>query len=167
MTDARNATHLSKLDLFTPSPLHPHLPPLATGLHMGGLATMILTSDVLARRAHIGALLGDEAGDEAAMRKRQARHERIMKHLNVDYFEGAGWVDRGDTRREAAVGVGVLKKVPKSMRTREDMRRYAEEGLRREWQALGVEEGEDRMADVWKCFGRGGKRRWGSPIEID
>jgi hypothetical protein len=39
MTNALTQYHISKLDLFTPSVLHPSLPPLATGEYMmaGGI----------------------------------------------------------------------------------------------------------------------------------
>ncbi|KAE8842667.1 hypothetical protein PTNB85_00689 [Pyrenophora teres f. teres] len=58
MTDALKTTRLSKLDLFTPSELHPDLPPLRTGLYpvYGGIATMLSTPDVLARKAYIKSL---------------------------------------------------------------------------------------------------------------
>ncbi|EDU40004.1 hypothetical protein A1F94_000218 [Pyrenophora tritici-repentis] len=58
MTEALRTTGLSKQDLFTPSELHPNLPPLRTGLYpiYGGTATMLSTPDVLARKAYIKSL---------------------------------------------------------------------------------------------------------------
>lgn len=160
MTEAKDQTRLSKLDLFTPSPLHPRLPSLPTGMSSGNLATMLSTPDVLARAEHIRALLGDGANDEASMRKRQAKHDRIMKHLNIDYFEGAGWVEKDEVKDERFTGAP-KKNVPKSMQTREARMLYAQAGLREEWKALGMEAGEemevdvmmDVMGRVWKRMG--------------
>jgi hypothetical protein len=75
MTSATQTTHLSKLDLFTPSPLHPLLLPLATGSYAvnGGTALMLSTPDVLARRDYIYSLLGDNVKDERYMRTRPAQ----------------------------------------------------------------------------------------------
>ncbi|KAI1561025.1 hypothetical protein A1F97_09550 [Pyrenophora tritici-repentis] len=58
MTEALRTTGLSKQDLFTPSELHPNLPPLRTGLYpiYGGTATTLSTPDVLARKAYIKSL---------------------------------------------------------------------------------------------------------------
>lgn len=167
MTEARDQTHLSKFDLFTPSPLHPHLPSLPSGMSSGNLATMLSTPDVLARKAHIYALLGDEANDETWMRKRQARHDRIMKHLNIDYVEGTGWVCKCEVNRQPVNGVP--KKVPKSMQTEEDRMHYAEEGLRREWAALGVEEGEaaDSMAKILRSVRKPGKKLVYESVVVD
>lgn len=153
MTEARDQTHLSKLDLFTPSPLHPRLPPLPTGMSSGNLATMLSTPDVLARKEHIRALLGDGANDEAAMHKRQAKHDRIMKHLNIDYFQGTGWVEKDEAKDGRSMGVP-KKNPPKSMQTREARMLYAQVGMREEWKALGRDVGEDVdvdvMVGVWK-----------------
>ncbi|KAJ6208870.1 hypothetical protein PSV09DRAFT_2390701 [Bipolaris maydis] len=141
MTQATQQTHLSKFDLFTPSPLHPNLPPLATGSYpvMGDVATMISTPDVMARSAYIRSLLGEKAQDEAFMRRRAAAHTRIMKHMNMDYHQGKGWL----AYRE------MTKKGPKSMQTKESRRKYIEEGLKKEWEALGEDgRGESREAPI-------------------
>ncbi|EMD91478.1 hypothetical protein COCC4DRAFT_188463 [Bipolaris maydis ATCC 48331] len=170
MTQATQQTHLSKFDLFTPSPLHPNLPPLATGSYpvMGDVATMISTPDVMARSAYIRSLLGEKAQDEAFMRRRAAAHTRIMKHMNMDYHQGKGWL----AYRE------MTKKGPKSMQTKESRRKYIEEGLKKEWEALGVEPYEHVLARVngqlmgWvrsavpsEEDGRGESRE--APIEIE
>ncbi|RAQ98991.1 hypothetical protein DDE82_008707 [Stemphylium lycopersici] len=159
MTQASQQTHLSKLDLFTPSPLHPSLPPLATGAYpvMGSVATMLSTADVLERNSYIRSLLGDKAHDEAYMRVRPATHERIIKHLNIEYHEGVGWVeskDLGDEDESEEKGEGG-RKGPKSMWTREGRRRYVEKGLKREREALGMQECEDYMAGVRRRFRKG------------
>ena len=163
MTQASQQTHLSKLDLFTPSPLHPHLPPLATGTYpvLGGVATMLSTPDVLARSAYIRSLLGDKAHDDGFMRVRPATHDRIIKHLNIEYYDGRGWLEmqeRGEQEGE--------KKAPKSMATRESRRAYAEKGLRKEWEALGVEGYDDVMWGGRRLGGKGkGKEAVGGSVE--
>ncbi len=160
MTQATQATHLSKLDLFTPSPLHPDLPPLATGLYyvMGGAATMLSTPDVLARSAYIRSLLGKTAQDDATMRVRPARHERIIKHLNIAYYDEVGWVMREVRNLDGHAGEAGKNTGPKSMRTEESRREYAEKGLRREWAEMGVEPRRDYMACVRRRTGRRGRR---------
>jgi hypothetical protein len=164
MTQATQQTHLSKLDLFTPSPLHPILPPLPTGLYhvMGGTATMLSTPDVLARSAYIHSLLGDKAKDDAYMRPRPAAHERIIKHLNIEYLEGTGWwlgpdmEDEDPGEWDTEKGEGKRKgNGPRSMRSEEERRKYAEKGLRREWEAMGIEPYKNLMGGVRRRAGRG------------
>jgi hypothetical protein len=140
MTQAIHQTHLSKLDLFTPSPLHPHLPPLATGAYPVMAATMISTPDVLARSAYIRAQLGEKGQDDKFMRRRCAAHDRLVKHMNIEYCEGRGWVAGGP----------LVKLGPKSMQSEEARKRYVEEGLRKEWEALELEPFEDVIAGVWR-----------------
>jgi hypothetical protein len=151
MTQATQATHLSKLDLFTPSPLHPDLPPLATGLYyvMGGAATMLSTPDVLARKT---------AQDDATMRVRPARHDRIIKHLNIAYYDEVGWLMRQVRNLDGHAGEAGRKTGPKSMQTEESRREYAEKGLRREWAEMGVEPRRDYMACVRRRTGRRERR---------
>jgi hypothetical protein len=133
MTSATQTTHLSKLDLFTPSPLHPLLPPLATGSYAvnGGTALMLSTPDVLARRDYIYSLLGDNVKDERYMRTRPAAHERIIKHMEKVYHNGRWWNIGGGEIRDG-------KKLPKSMQTWEARREYAAQGLERERKATGI-----------------------------
>ncbi|KAF5851447.1 hypothetical protein GGP41_004249 [Bipolaris sorokiniana] len=134
---------------------------------MGDVATMISTPDVMARSAHIRSLLGEKAQDETFMRRRAAAHARIMKHMNMDYHQGKGWL----AYREMA------KKGPKSMQTKEGRKKYIEEGLKKEWEALGVDPYEHVLARVngqlmrWvksavppEADGRGESRE--APIEI-
>ncbi|KAF2447906.1 hypothetical protein P171DRAFT_383141 [Karstenula rhodostoma CBS 690.94] len=81
MTAALRDHRLSKLDLFTPNILHPTLPPLSTGQYsvMGSEATMIATSDVLARKAHIASLLGPaKADNRRIMRSRAESHSSLI-----------------------------------------------------------------------------------------
>ncbi|KAF7677081.1 hypothetical protein GT037_005293 [Alternaria burnsii] len=165
MTQAIQETHLSKLDLFTPSPLHPTLPPLPTGLYhcMGGTATMLSTPHVQARKTYIHTLLGSKATDESYLRPRPSAHERIIKHLNIEYFEGRGWwqapdmEDEDSCEEDTGEGEGKKKaKGPYSMRSAESRRAYAEKGLKKEWLALGMEEHENFMGGVKRRRGRVG-----------
>ncbi|KAG9186913.1 hypothetical protein G6011_10021 [Alternaria panax] len=177
MTQAVQQHHLSKLDLFTPSPLHPTLPPLSTGLYhcMGGVATMLSTPNVLARSTYIHSLLGDKAQDESYMRRRPSAHERIIKHLNIEYFEGRGWWAAPDIEAEDSCewdleeGQGKNRgRGPYSMRSEESRREYAEKGLRREWKALGVEPCDSLMGGVKRRRGRvgiGWKKKGGDSSE--
>lgn len=177
MTQAIQETHLSKLDLFTPSPLHPTLPPLPTGLYhcMGGTATMLSTPHVQARKTYIHTLLGSKATDDSYMRPRPSAHERIIKHLNIEYFEGRGWWQAPDMEDEDSCegdtgeGEGRKKgKGPYSMRSAESRRAYAEKGLKREWMALGMEEHENFMGGVKRRRGRvgiGWKNKGGDSVE--
>ncbi|KAF1946149.1 hypothetical protein EJ02DRAFT_450923 [Clathrospora elynae] len=132
MTKATQDHHLSKLDLFTPNLLHPHLPSLAVGTIkvMGGDTTLISEADVLARREYIHRLLGDKAKDPAVMRVRPATHERIIKHLNTFYdYRRRKW------RQLMPPGEDQIRKGPKSMATEESRRVYADKALKREWAA--------------------------------
>jgi hypothetical protein len=150
MTEATQTTHLSKLDLFTPSPLHPYLPPLASGSYAvnGGTATMLSSSDVLARRYHIYALLGDKVKDEKYMRVRPATHKRIIQHMGVEYGSGASrWF------RTREVGQGEMKGGPKSMQSWEARREYAARGLEREWAAMGVSKNKGSAGEL-KLLGK-------------
>jgi hypothetical protein len=160
MTEATQTTHLSKLDFFTPSPLHPHLPPLATGSYAvnGGTATMLSTPDVLARRDHIYALLGDKVKDEKYMRVRPATHERIIKHMEKEYYNGR-WYNVGMAGRRDG------KNVPKSMQTWEARREYVKKGLEREWEAMGVDKGDGGLRRKSGAATQGGMSRE-SAIEL-
>jgi hypothetical protein len=136
MTEAIQITHLSKLDLFTPSPLHPHLPPLATGSYVvnGGTATMLSRSDVHARRNHIYAFLGDKVKNEKYMRVRPTTHQRIIKHMGIEYHSGIfRWINTGEVGRKEG------RNLPKSMQSREARREFAAKGLEREWEAMGMD----------------------------
>ena len=124
---------------------------------MGSVATMLSTADVLERNSYVRSLLGHKAQDEADMRVRPATHERIMKHLNIEYHEGVGWLEGkglGDDDESGEKGESE-RKGPKSMWTREGRRRYVEKGLKREWEALGMRECEDYMAGVRRRFRKG------------
>jgi hypothetical protein len=127
---------------------------------MGGAITMLSTPDVLARSAYIRSLIGKTAQDEALMRVRPGRHERIIKHLNIAYYDEVGWRMREglSLNLDGNVGEGEKKKGPKSMRTEESRREYAEKGLRREWAEMGVEPCRDYMACVRRRTGRRGRR---------
>jgi hypothetical protein len=157
MTQAIQHTHLSKLDLFTPSPLHPHLPPLVTAPYPMMDCIMLSTPDVLARAAHIRSLLGPRALDAAYMRVRPATHDRITKHLRIQYEAQKGWVVCPDAKRgdDDALWEELTRtsRQPASMRTGETRRRYAEKALGKEWEALGGRPREDYMACV-RGFGR-------------
>jgi hypothetical protein len=127
MTHASTTYHLSKLDLFTPSPLHPHLPPLTVGTYpvSGGIAIMLSTPDVIARRDYIAGLLGDKP----LLNTRPAAHERIIKHLNITYVANfEDWASLGE----------LIRDTPKSMRTKETRRAYVKKALRKEWENMGM-----------------------------
>lgn len=86
MTGAANKYCLSKLDLFTPNILHPDLPSLLHGhaTVLGGDSTMILESDVIARRDYILQLLRNHSSDaEHLRRNRVVRHGRVIKTLGA------------------------------------------------------------------------------------
>jgi hypothetical protein len=140
MTESTQSTHLSKLDLFTPSPLH-SLPPLATGSYPvnGGTATMISTPDVHARRDLIYGLLGDITNDEKYMRLRPARHDRITKHMHMDLHNGRWYnIEKLETKEG--------KSLPKSMQSKEARGEYVKKALEREWEDMGIDlEGVMRM----------------------
>jgi hypothetical protein len=128
---------LSKLDLFTPNALHPKLPPLTTGLYtvMGGAATMILECDVLARKAHIQALLGPK-GTEDDMHRRPATHDRIINHLGLYYCPS-----RGGWRKAPVLSPAAMEKAVKSMKSEEGRREYVRMALNKEWEAMSVGSG--------------------------
>jgi hypothetical protein len=130
MTHASTTYNLSKLDLFTPSPLHPHLPSLTVGTYpvSGGMAIMLSTPDVLARRDYIAGLLGDKP----LLNTRPAAHERIIRHLNITYVaHSEDWASLGELSRDT----------PKSMKTKEARRAYVEKALRKEWEIMGMCDG--------------------------
>ncbi|KAF2032553.1 hypothetical protein EK21DRAFT_35642, partial [Setomelanomma holmii] len=140
MTQATKDHSLSKLDLFTPNVLHPKLSPLTTGLTtvMGSACTMILERDVLARKAHVLALLGPDAeAAEAAMRRRPAAHDRILAHMEQYYCCGNGSRSSG-WRRGPRLSEQALEKASKSMRTEEGRRDYVRKALEREWATMGL-----------------------------
>ncbi|KAH7388794.1 hypothetical protein BKA66DRAFT_489929 [Pyrenochaeta sp. MPI-SDFR-AT-0127] len=135
MTIAIQDYYLSKLDLFTPNDLHPHLPPLATGTYsvMGGVATMISERDVIARRDHIKALLGSNIEGRNYLRKRIGIHNRIIQHLGIIWSATrAGW------KKAPNLTEMDLEKGPKSMKTEENRRAYVKKGLQSEWAAMGM-----------------------------
>lgn len=139
MTQALKAHHLSKLDLFTPNALHPNLEPLTSGLLpvMGSTATMILETDVLARKAHIRRLLGPSAnGSDEDMYRRPAAHDRIVTHLGL-YFCPA----RGGWRKAPPASPAAMDKAVKSMKSEEGRREYVRINLEREWAAMGMGSG--------------------------
>jgi hypothetical protein len=81
---------LSKLDLFTPNVLYPHLPPLVLGTYvcMGGDTLMISESSVLERKSQILKLLthGEEDyQDGSLLRRRAGRHHRFLQLMNSAY----------------------------------------------------------------------------------
>jgi hypothetical protein len=135
---------------------------------MGGTATMLSTPDVLARRDYIYSLLGDKARDEAFMRVRPATHERIIRHLGIVPYGGAGWCDAEELGDDVNREVGENgKKRAKSMRTKEGRRLYADRGLRREWEAMGMEGGgELTVPEKGSMRNQGGMSRE-SAIELD
>jgi hypothetical protein len=131
MTQASKTHSLSKLDLFTPNALHPNLPPLTIGIYMvlGNAATMILESDVLARKAHIQALVGPKAD----MHLRPGTHERIINHLGM-YF----CPYRGAWKKAPVMTPAALEKATKSMKSEEGRREYVKAALEKEWAVMGV-----------------------------
>ncbi|KAJ4367511.1 hypothetical protein N0V83_007094 [Neocucurbitaria cava] len=143
MTKATQDHALSKLDLFTPNALHPHLAPLSIGNYtvMGGTATMILAADVVARRDHIYAVLGNtRALDAAYMRKRVAAHQRMIQHMGIVWdCEDAAWREAYEPRVKEMVTV--KQKGPKSMRSEDSRREYVKMALTKEWDDMGVREG--------------------------
>lgn len=144
MTQAAKEHYLSKLDLFTPNALHPTLPSLTTGLYtvMGSACTMILESDVRARKAHILSLLGADVD----MHRRPATHDRIISHMQLYYCCGnarheAGW------RKAPSLTNAAMEKAAKSMKTEEGRMEYVRKGLEKEWVAMGVKVGSGWSAE--------------------
>ncbi|KAF2745223.1 hypothetical protein M011DRAFT_460398 [Sporormia fimetaria CBS 119925] len=92
-TDAVTKHHLSLLDLFTPNFLHPDLPPVTSGEYMcmGGMATMILTEDVLARKQYIVEQTGNQ--DESFLHKRQNLLTKVQRDLRLYYKGGRWWLE--------------------------------------------------------------------------
>ncbi|KAL1791884.1 hypothetical protein ACET3X_009635 [Alternaria dauci] len=166
MTQAIKETRLSKLDLFTPSPLHPTLPPLPTGLYpcMGGVATMLSTPHVQARKDYIHARLGSKVRDNTYMRSRPSIHERIIRGLNIQYIEGDGWWAAPHMEPEElrdgdnGEGGGRWRPTgPYSLHSVEERRKLVEgRWLQREWMDLGVGAYEDCMSGVKRRKGRVG-----------
>ncbi|KAI8936397.1 hypothetical protein NX059_006807 [Plenodomus lindquistii] len=150
MTQAITEHHLSKLDLFTPNPLHPLLEELRVGTLASVQATMISEPDVLARRDYIYALLGPAAQDSSALRARPAAHERIIQHLNTAYDP--------DIRRWCLARPHAdMSRQPKSMQTREGRLAYVKKALRKERMTLGLleEEADENNFIRFGDLGRG------------
>ena len=125
---------------------------------------MLSTSDVHARRNHIYALLGNKVKDEKYMRVRPAAHERIIKHMGIEYHSGiARWINTGEVGRKEG------KNMPKSMLSREARREYAAKGLEREWEAMGTDEkGEGEVVSRKKsCAATHGGMSRECAIELD
>ncbi|KAL5118258.1 hypothetical protein ACEQ8H_003768 [Pleosporales sp. CAS-2024a] len=139
MTEAHRSYSLSKLDLFTPNSLHPHLPPLTTGIYTvgGSPAIMILESDVVQRQAHILSLLRPEF--QQRMPRRTAAHARIINHMGVWYCPRSGWC------RSPRLSAAALEKAAKSMQTEEGRRDYVKKALAKEWEMMG------RAAGGWSA----------------
>ncbi|KAF2264491.1 hypothetical protein CC78DRAFT_616656 [Lojkania enalia] len=161
MTEAITKHGLSKLDLFTPCILHPNLPPLNTGVYMcmGGYTIMISESDVFARKAYVDSLMGSKAQDMALRRRRVARHDRIAKHMDIEYRNG-GWRKAWNFPAHSDANLKT-----KSLQTQESRDKYVREGLRKEWAEMGI----NKFAVV---DGRGhGEKSKGvsaeEPIELD
>ncbi|KAF2463317.1 uncharacterized protein BDR25DRAFT_273165 [Lindgomyces ingoldianus] len=142
MTNASTKHGLSKLDLFTPNPLHPNLPSLTVGVYMcmGSHTVMLSEPDVLARKKYIYDLLGTaQSSDPAYLKRRVSAHERIIKHMDRRLNLGQ-WV----RRRPLAIVEG--EAIAKSMRTEESREKYVVEGLEREWAAMGIRGGSEESA---------------------
>ena len=171
MTQAMTATQLSKLDLFTPSPLHLDLPPLVTAPYpiMGAACIMLSAPDVRARAAHIRSRLGDAAQDESYMRNRRAKHDRIVKHLGIQYEPTVGWYVCSDAAGGRGDALGKeKKKIPGSMRSEEGRVAYAEKALEEEWRAMGMGGLVARDTDYMACVrGRRALRRKRESISLD
>ena len=173
MTQAIQSTQLSKLDLFTPSPLYLDLPPLVTAPYpiMGAACIMLSSPDVRARAAHVRSQLGDAARDGSYMRNRRAKHDRIVKHLGITYEPTLGWY----VCSEAAGGGGDVlgkekekKKTPGSMRSEESRMAYAEKALEEEWRALGMGGLVAKDTDYMACVrGRRGRRKEREIVILD
>jgi len=172
MTQAMQSTQLSKLDLFTPSPLHLDLPPLVTAPYpiMGAACIMLSAPDVRARAAHVRSQLGDAARDESYMRNRRAKHDRIVKHLGIQYEPTVGWYVCSDASRNGD-GDGEekeKKKTPGSMRSEESRMAYAEKALEEEWRALRMGGLVARDTEYMACVrGRRARRRRGESVSLD
>lgn len=129
---------------------------------MGAACIMLSAPDVRARAAQIRFQLGDAAHDEAYMRNRRAKHDRIVKHLCIQYEPIVGWYVCSDPARGEEEVLGKeKKKTPGSMRSEESRMAYAEKALEGEWRAMGmgglVAEDTDYMACVRER--RAGRRR--------
>lgn len=140
MTEAIRDTQLGKLDLFTPSPLHPDLPPLTSATYYlhATMTCMLSQPEVLARLAHVESLLGAKADDVAVMRGRAAAHERIINHWDI-YYSGRGVWSHNQFRPDPSAKT-------KSLRTVAGMKAYATKGMKREREALGLEPVDDVLA---------------------
>ncbi|KAF2120690.1 hypothetical protein BDV96DRAFT_641352 [Lophiotrema nucula] len=139
MTEAIN-NGLSKLDLFTPSVLHPSLPPLTHAEHtvMGGTSILILSSDVDARKSYIRSLLGPARADDAAyLRRRIAAHDRIVNHASIYYrAHRRRWIKIAPA--EGFEQVGPPSRRVKSMANEDSRQKYVDDGLKKEWAAMGL-----------------------------
>jgi hypothetical protein len=102
---------------------------------------MILERDVLARKAHIQALLGPK-GTDADMHRRPATHDRIISHLCLYYCPSRGW------RRAPALSPAAMDKAVKSMRSEEGRRDYVRKALNKEWEAMGIGSGSSSKVGV-------------------
>jgi len=172
MTQAMQSTQLSKLDLFTPSPLHLDLPPLVTAPYpiMGAACIMLSAPDVRARAAHIRSRLSDAAQDESYMRNRRAKHDRIVKHLGIQYEPTLGWYMCSDAARGGADVLGKekeKKKTPGSMRSEESRMAYAEKALEEEWRAIGMGGLVARDTNYMACVRGRQRRRERKSISMD
>ncbi|KAF2018918.1 hypothetical protein BU24DRAFT_458646 [Aaosphaeria arxii CBS 175.79] len=152
MTDAATKHGLSKLDLFTPNPLHASLPPLTHGTYncMGTAAVMLLETDVLARKTHIHGLLAAASGPDAvtppALNRRVAAHTRIAAALGIAWYQ-VYWrnVGHGD-----GGGGGDFAPPSADMQSlRAGKLHYAREQIKRQWAAMGLEETELDLEGYW------------------
>lgn len=143
MTHACKELHVSKLELFTPN-FFIDFPPLTFGTYfaLGTNTTMILKSDVLARKQHIINLLTSTGSptDEAHLKKRVANHERIMQAFDLTFYDGK-WCTKGTMVDDPELD--------------DRRKRFAAEQARRELLALGVKRGQyrgegDEDAEYWR-----------------
>jgi hypothetical protein len=152
MTEAITVHGVSKLDLFTPNRLHPTLPPLTLGAYvcMGNDTLMISTPCVLARKAHVYALLGDQADDTGYLRRRIAAHDRLIRHLDIMHKVSRGkarWIKAYKLTAVGADGEKVPTKLTKSLQTIETREEYVRKALLKEWKAMGLG-GQGRSEDT-------------------
>ncbi|KAF2856234.1 hypothetical protein T440DRAFT_463579 [Plenodomus tracheiphilus IPT5] len=134
MTQAIQSHHLSKLDLFTPNLLHPHLPELRLGASntLGGQTTLISEPDVLARREYLYALRKCARGaSPTGLRHGPPAHNRIIEHLRI--------VFNPFYRRWCSDKKPVTEKMAVSMRTIDQRGTYVRRHLLTTWMELGID----------------------------
>lgn len=92
---------------------------------------VIYEPDVIARRRHLGALLGDiEEANNAEAQKRIRRHDQLMAHMEIAYSAALKVWHRSPLAQKEG------KTVKKSLETRESRDEFVRTTLKAEWAAM-------------------------------